>query len=83
MGRQSKVTNFEELPLMLTPKEVAAFLRLDETRIYDFLRKPPNGFPQILRLGQKRVFIPRDGLKRYYDDLCQPEKEKPKVVGLP
>lgn len=44
----------EQLPDMMTAKDIQSFLRVSKTRAYDILNSP--GFPVIVIGGTKRVY---------------------------
>lgn len=54
---------FDDLPDVLTPGEVQAFLRLGRNATYDLLR---NGTLRSVRLGQKYL-IPRQAVRDFLD----------------
>ena len=54
----SRTTNFEDLPELMTPEEVQAFLGVGRTTIYALLRQ--DELPHI-RFG-RRLWVPKEGL---------------------
>ncbi len=57
--RTRVVIRFNDLPDILTPREVQSFLRLGRNATYDLLK---DGTIRSVRLGQKYL-IPRDALR--------------------
>jgi excisionase family DNA binding protein len=53
---------FKDLPLLLTPREVAALLRTSRRVVYEMVRL--GRLPGVIRLG-RRVLIRRDRLLRF------------------
>ena len=54
----NRQTNLEDLPQMLTPREVQAFLGLGRATIYGLIKE---GKIPVCRIG-KRLFIPKKEL---------------------
>ena len=54
--RESKYTDFHDLPLTLTAQEVGEVLGISRAAVYELVRS--NGFPRI-RIGT-RILVPKD-----------------------
>ncbi|MBB5150273.1 MULTISPECIES: helix-turn-helix domain-containing protein [Ureibacillus] len=51
-----------DLPELLTPKQVADFLMLDVTTVYKYLKR---GLIEHFRVGQKKIMIPRQAVYNF------------------
>lgn len=61
--RKTRVTRYEDLPDVLTPKEVQAFLRLGRNAVYTALQ---DGRIRSVRHGQK-FLVPKGALREFLD----------------
>jgi excisionase family DNA binding protein len=59
------IKSLDDLPVSLNVSDVANFLGVSRTVAYKLVRQP--GFPSI-RVGEKRIVIPRDKFKEWIDD---------------
>ena len=70
----SSVKNFEELPVCLQVKDVAAVLGVSRATAFNLTKVP--GFPAIrISPGGKRIIIPKDKLQAWIEN----QAEKPLV----
>ena len=60
----TKCISFAELPVYLSVDQLAALLGISRTGAYAYVHT--DGFP-LLRVGQKRMLIPRDKLIAWLD----------------
>lgn len=49
--------SFEELPLIMTTKDVQKVLGIHNNGVYELYRRP--GFPSV-RVSERRIIVPRD-----------------------
>lgn len=57
--------NAEELPMIMTSKDVKNLLGINHNGVYELMRKP--GFPSV-RVSERRIIIPRDRFLKWLDD---------------
>lgn len=60
----TKCMSFAELPVYLSVDQLAALLGISRSGAYTYVHT--DGFP-VLRIGQKRMLIPRDKLIAWLD----------------
>lgn len=65
---QTAVKNFENLPPILKVEQVAQFLGVSRKVAYALTRQ--KGFPAV-RIGQKRLVIPRDQFIAWLNKKCE------------
>jgi excisionase family DNA binding protein len=63
MARKTRIIRYDDLPEVLTPKEVQAFLRLGRNAVYGALQ---DGTIRSVRHGQK-FLIPKTALREFLD----------------
>ncbi|MBQ3081062.1 MAG: helix-turn-helix domain-containing protein [Clostridia bacterium] len=59
--KQDLYKNYEDLPLLLTAKELSRLLRISRSGAYALMAK--EGFPSV-SLG-KRIVVPKEGLLKW------------------
>ena len=65
--RESKYTDFHDLPLTLTAQEVGEVLGISRAAAYELVRS--NGFPRI-RIGT-RILVPKDKFIQWIEDQTE------------
>lgn len=68
--RESKYTDFHDLPLTLTAQEVGEVLGISRASAYELVRS--RGFPHI-RIGT-RILVPKDKFLAWIDAQAEVEK---------
>ena len=61
---ECKFMNAEELPMIMTSKDVKNLLGINHNGVYELMRKP--GFPAV-RVSERRIIIPRDRFLEWLD----------------
>ncbi len=59
------IKNYNDLPLTLKVEQVAEILQVGRNTAYSLIRQ--KGFP-VVRIGEKRVVIPRDRFLQWLND---------------
>ena len=65
--RQSKYTDFHDLPLTLTAQEVGEALGISRAAAYELVRS--KGFPHM-RIGT-RILVPKDNFIQWIEDQTE------------
>jgi len=60
--------SFEELPLILTSKDVQKVLGINNNGVYELFKRP--GFPAI-RVSERRIIVPRDKFLEWLDNSAE------------
>ena len=61
---ECKFMNAEDLPMIMTSKDVKNLLGINHNGVYELMRKP--GFPAV-RVSERRIIIPRDRFLEWLD----------------
>lgn len=62
------IINFDQLPLVLNVEEMAQVLGISRKLAYQLVHR--DGFPAV-RVGEKRLVIPRDRLIQWLDEKAK------------
>ena len=65
--KESKFTDYNDLPLMLSAPEVAEVLGISRAGAYDLVRS--TGFPHM-KIGN-RILVPKDKLLKWIDEQTE------------
>lgn len=68
ISRKASAVRYDQLPDVLTPREVQSFLRLGRNATYELLK---DGTIRSVRLGQKYL-IPREAMRELLDENGEP-----------
>ena len=63
--KTAKSTNFDELPLLLTTKDIANLFGISLPTAYELTRR--TDFP-TLRVSERRIVIPKDAFKLWVEE---------------
>ena len=67
---QCAYKDFEELPAIMTVKDVQKLLGIHSNNVYELVRRP--GFPAV-RVSERRIIIPRDRFLKWLDNSADSE----------
>lgn len=62
------ITNFDELPIMLSVKEAADVLGVSSVTLYKSIERGKDSFP-IVQFGRRKL-VPKEQLKQWIDSNC-------------